>query len=361
MGPGSFSTLSPFRGGTARWADQRSCGKFRLVKIAPTRAICLALVVFVCAISAQAQLFTSSCADDDHISPAKKATFDSEGMQFFNTLLGSDPGSAYDQLDEEAQKNVTRDQMRQISAVMLQPMKLEHLRVDHTYDATLTGSTDQRVVCGLLPDNQWVSVAARSGEQAHVLMSADFINGQYAFQVWLVPADGKWKVEGFWLGPSTLASYDAKKLWELARSERAKNHRFNATVLYATALQLTNRGKYLRLGLSNAISDDASSFTPSPEITGPPPYEWKDGSTVYKILSIGPIAIAGQLHIVINEEVGHWTDDKEVDGWNKNLRAYFKRTFPEYHEVFSSVIIRANEQGTHRGFGTVEEDKSSDK
>ena len=322
-----------------------------------TPRICLSiLVLFSTAGVVQAQLFATACADDDRIAASKKAILASAAMQFFGTLISTDPASAFEQLTADAQQNVTREQITGISKSMLQPMKVEHLRVDHTYDATFTGSTEGRVVCGTLSDNKWVSVAARSGEQAHVLLSADFINGRFAFQAWLLPHDGKWKIEGFWFGASTLADYDAEKVWELARSEASKKHRFNATVLYATALQLTNRGQYLQLGLSNAISQEAASFSPTPEIAGQPPYEWKDGSSVYKILTVGPMAIAGKIHIVINHETGPWANDKEVDDRNKNLRAYFKRTFPEYHDVFSSVIIRAHERGTSRGFGTVEHD-----
>jgi hypothetical protein len=316
-------------------------------------------VLFSSASFAQAQLSATACKGDEQIAANKRAAFDSVAMQFFSTLISSDPASAYDQLAMDGQKNVSREQITGISNSMLQPMKVEHLRVDHTYDATFAGSGEGRVVCGTLSDNKWVSVAARSGEQAHVLLSADFVNGRFAFQAWLVPDGSKWKIEGFWLGASTLADYDAEKLWALARSEASKKHRFNATVLYATALQLTNRGQYLQLGLSNSISQDAASFSPTPEIAGQPPYEWKDGSSVYRILSVGPTAISGKLYIVINHEVGPWTNNKEVDDWNKNLRAYFKRTFPEYRDVFSSVIIRGHERGTTRGFGTVEEDSGT--
>jgi len=321
----------------------------------PTTGIWLMLFVLFCAVIAQAQLFVTACHDDEQIAANKKAAFDSAAMQFFNTLISSDPAGAYDQLAVDAQKNLTREHIVGISKSVLQPMKVEHLRVDHTYDATFVGSKDGRVVCGTLSDNKWVSVVARSGEQAHVLLSADFINGRFAFQAWVVPDGGKWKIEGFWLGASSLADYDAEKLWALARSEAAKTHRFNGTVLHAVALQLSNRGPYLQLGLSNAISQDAASFSPPPEIAGQPPYEWKDGLSVYRILNVGPIAVAGKVYIMIDHEASPWTSNKEVDDWNKNLRAYFKRTFPEYRDVFSSVIIRAHEHGTTRSFGTVEQ------
>jgi hypothetical protein len=121
-------------------------------------------------------------------------------------------------------------------------------------------------------------------------------------------------------------------------------------------LQLTNRGQYLQLGLSNAISQDAASFSPTPEITGQPPYEWRDGSSAYRVLTVGPMAVAGKIYIMINYETAPWANDKEVDDRNKNLRAYFQQTFPEYRDVFFSVIIRAHERGTNRAFGTVEQD-----
>ena len=306
--------------------------------------------------AAQEQSFVSACGDDERIAADKKATFDSTAMHFFDTLISSNPAAAYDQLAADAQKNITREQIINISTSMLQPMKVDHLRVDHTYDATFVGSGEGRVVCGTLSDSKWVSVAARPGEQGHVLLSADFVNGQFAFHAWLVPGDGKWKVQAFWLGASTLGGYDAEKVWAWARSEGEKKHRFNASVLYATALQLANRGNYLQLGLSNAISKDVVSSSPPPQIAGPPPYAWKEGKSVYTILNIGPTAIAGKLYLIIDHQAAPWTSDSEVDGWNKNLRTYFKRTFPEYSDVFSSVIVRAHERGTARGFGTVEEE-----
>jgi hypothetical protein len=314
------------------------------------------LVLFSSTVVIQAQLLASACSDDGQIAADKRAAFDSATVQFFSALISADFVSAYEQLAADARENLTVQQIATLSKSMLRPMKVEHLRVDHTYDATFTGSTVGRVVCGTLSDNKWVSVAARSGEQAHVLLSADFINGHFAFEAWLVTDDGKWKIEGFWFGASSLADYDAEKIWALARGEASKKHRFNAAVLYATALQLTNRGQYLQLGLSNAISQDSASFSPSPEIAGQPPFEWKDGSSVYKVLTVGPIAIAGKLHIVINHETGPWANDKEVDDRNKNLLAYFKRTFPEYRDAFPSIIIQAHERGTTRGFGTVEQD-----
>jgi hypothetical protein len=72
-------------------------------------------------------------------------------------------------------------------------------------------------------------------------------------------------------------------------------------------------------------------------------------------MNVGPIAIAGKMYILIVHQVSPWQSDAQVDGWNKELLSYFKRRFPEYSDVFSGLVARAIEQGTSRGFGTVEE------
>ena len=76
---------------------------------------------------------------------------------------------------------------------------------------------------------------------------------------------------------------------------------------------------------------------------------------MYKVLSVGPIAIAGKIYVVIVHEVSPWQSDNQVDGWNKELLKYFKSRFPEYSDVFAGLVARAVEQGSNRGYGTVEE------
>jgi len=107
----------------------------------------------------------------------------------------------------------------------------------------------------------------------------------------------------------------------------AKGHTFNAALLYASAAQTANRG-------------------PNVQISGQPPFYRKSGNDAFKILNVGPIAVAGKIYVTINDEVSPWKTNAEVDGWNKNLIAYFKHRFPEYSSIRRSrdSRTRATEQ-----------------
>ncbi len=102
-----------------------------------------------------------------------------------------------------------------------------------------------------------------------------------------------------------------------------------------------------------------AKLTVPDEIKGQPPFLWKNGETTYKVMNLAPTAIGGKLYVVINHEVSPWQSNEQVDGWNKELLAYFKHRFPEYTDTFAGLVARATERASNRGFGTVDETSPS--
>jgi hypothetical protein len=176
-----------------------------------------------------------------------------------------------------------------------------------------------------------------------------------AITVWLLPEKGLWKVHSFRVNISALADKDSLQLWELARAQQARQHSFNAAILYSAAAQAADRGPNFQLGIAQSISEGMSKISLPVEISGQPPFLWKDGETTYKVWNVAPLAIGGKIYLMIVHEVSPWQSDGQVDGWNKELLNYFKRRFPEYSDVFAGLVARARERGSNRGYGTVEE------
>lgn len=316
------------------------------------------LFVVLCATSVFAQPpFLFTCAEDTHIETAKREALNSTAMKFVETLMGSDVKGGYDMMSAEGKANVTPDQLAQ-AAQGIKQFEPKNPEIQHTYFVELKGKSPGNVVCAmdLTKPEGWESVAATSAaEQAHVILSAETRNNKLAFSIWLVPEQKTWKVQSFWMNVSTLADKDSKDLWQLGREQVAKNHNFNAALLFAAAGQVANRGPSFQLGITQAIREDLSKLDLPVDIQGQPPFLWKNGQVTYKVMNVGPIAIAGKMYIIIVHQVSPWQSDAQVDGWNKELLSYFKRRFPEYSDVFSGLVARAIEQGTSRGFGTVEE------
>jgi len=299
-----------------------------------------------------------SCAEDAHIVTAKKKTIDVVAMNFIQTVLGPSPSAAFDFMSKAGQAETTRQQLDGAAAKIIRQFEPKNVTLQHTYLIELKGKSPGRVVCAtdLSKPDGWESLAVDSiPDQAHVLLSADTINNKLAFVVWLVPEQEEWKVQSFRLNVSTLADKDSLQLLVLARAQQARQHSFNAALLYAAAAQTADRGPNFQLGITQSISDDMSKFTGPPEITGQSPFLWKDAEITYKVRSVGPIAIGGKIYVIIVHEVSPWQSDAQVDGLNKELLNYFKRRFPEYSDVFAGLVARGIERGGNRGYGTVEE------
>jgi hypothetical protein len=299
----------------------------------------------------------SSCVQDDSIDPAKRHALDTAALDFAGKVISAEPTLALTSFVAQFQNAATRDQLESVEASVVRPMQPKNLALLHSYLVRVTAGAPSRVICAkdiTRPDG-WVAMSAVAvPEQAHVLLSADSRNNQWAMDVWLVPEQKQWKVQGFWLGAATLGDLDSTALWQMGQSERTRGHEFNAALLLAAASQTANRGPFFQLGISQPIAKDLAALPFPAEIRGQPPFEWKSGENSFKVLQVGPISIAGKLYVTLGQEVPPWRNDSEADGQNRRLLAYFNDRFPEYRSVFAGVVARAYERGTHRTYGTVD-------
>jgi len=328
------------------------------------RLLLLLLILGFCSNSRGQNPFAGSCGEDEHIDGSKREAVDSAALKFVQLLLGPNASGAYGLLSDAGREQVPSAQVLEQVGVAIQASKPKNVTVQHTYIINIAGKSPGRIVCGtdLSKPSGWESVlAADIPEQAYVLLSADGINNQLAFTVWLVPEKGAWKVQSFSTNVATLADEDSEQLWERARAQKSKGHDFNAALLYAAAAQTTNRGPNLQLGLADSITKETSQLSLPAEIQGQPPFEWKSPDMTFKVLQVGPIAVGGKVYVMIQAESAPWSSDSQVDAWNKKLIAYFKHRFPEYSDVFAGIVVRTNERGTNRGYGTVEEVNSAHK
>jgi len=303
-----------------------------------------------------------TCNEDANIPAAKRKLIEATASEFLQKLMESRSEEALTMMSKDGQANVTREQMKGMSIMLSQQWKPQNTSIQHTYFVKLMGKSPGRVLCAtnLKKPNGWESLeAADLAEQAYVSMSAETINNHLAFTVWLVPEERSWKIQSVWMNVSTLADKDSMQLWEVAQEQRKKGHNFNAAAYYAAAAQVANRGPSFQMGIVQSISEDVSTLTIPEEVKGPPPFFWKDGERTYKVLQVGPIAVGGKIYLAVNHEVPPWQSNEQVDGWNKEFIRYIKQHFPEYSDAFAGIVIRAMERGTTRGFGTVDELKTS--
>jgi hypothetical protein len=303
-----------------------------------------------------------TCSQDGNISAPQRKAIESTATEFLQKLLGPGPEYARKMMSKAGGENVTGEQLKSLADMISQQMKPQNISLQHTYFIKLMGKSPGRAVCArdLTKPDGWESLqTADVSEQAHVLISGDTINNHLAFTVWLVREQNSWAIQSFSVNVATLADKDAMKLWQFAQEQHKLGHNFNASLYYAAATQVADRGPYFQMGIVQTISEDASTLTLPTEIKGPPPFLWKSTEKTYKVLQVGPMAIGGKIYLLLHHEVSPWQSNEQVDAWNRDFIRYIKQRFPEYSDAFAGIVIRALERGTTRGFGTVDELQSS--
>lgn len=296
------------------------------------------------------------CKSDAEIPASERKAIEDAALSFLAKAWGSDVKDAYAMMTSEARAVLTAETL---SAAMqssgLPPLR-PSFKVDHTYLVESNGSVG-RAICGLLRDNQWVSVAMGSGRrQAHVLVSAQTRNNDWQMSIWLWPEESGWKVHHCHVGLSGVAGLGALPILDLARRERREGHAFNAMVLYSALRNgLLDRGPAFQLGLAQAVDADCRVFEPPPEILGEPPYVWKMDGVTYRVGHISIIGVAQQLGVVFELTQKEWNGEAAADNFNHQFLTAFVSTRPDYVRVFGFVLARSMKPDGSGGFGTVYE------
>ncbi len=110
-------------------------------------------------------------------------------------------------MSEDGKRNGTPEQLKTMATEMFQKMQLRNPSPMHTYLIELEGKSPGRVICGTnfsRPDD-WESLeTANVPEQAYVLIFAKMVNNLMVVSVWLVPEQGRWKVQSFWMNAASI-------------------------------------------------------------------------------------------------------------------------------------------------------------
>lgn len=306
------------------------------------------------------QPVVSSCQANDEISARDRQTIDQAALKFVQDALGPDPSAAYAAFTADAKESVPLEQFVSGLQNGIKPMgPFKGMRVAESYVAKVTGDQEQRVVCGNLSSPQtWVAVSAKPGPaEAHVIVEGDTVNNTMAFVVWLIPEQGNWHVQYLHYATEKMVGKSSDDLRRIAETEKQKQHNFNAFILYATALQLADRGPFFHLGIRPEIEKEIGETKKPENLAGQPPFRWTFGKTAFKVLNVGPIGLGGKIYLIIDHEIEPWAEDKVADRQNHDLIAAFTGAYPQYKDVFAGLVVRAHEHGGSRGFGTVDENQ----
>lgn len=312
------------------------------------------------AVAQDAAPLVSSCATDAEIPAAERDSVNRAALDFVLQALDN-PAAAYSSMTDDAKKEVSADKFANMFQQGVKPVgPFSDWHVAHTYVAKVAGGEQvQRVPCGTLSRPQdWVAVNTRPGPaQAHVVVEGTSVNNSWVFVLWLWPDQEHWRVEYLQFAMEKVVGKSADDFQTFAETERKAQHNFNTFILYVVALQLSDRGPTLQLGIRPDIEKAVNDLNVPRELQGRPPFEWEFSKSRFKVLSVAPIGVGGKIYLELDHEVEPWTDNKVPENINHELLAGFAQAYPEYKSAFSGLVAMAHERGGTRSFGTVDENQ----
>ena len=309
-------------------------------------------------------LSVGTCETDTEIPAKTRALYDAAATHFIEAMMKSDIAGAYATFSTRAKSSMSPEKFAQNMApigAVLSSMKPP--QVAHSYYLTTAaiGDADKIVPCTIAaagstatPDGSVFVAEKPIPEQAHILVTAPLGDDTLTFVFWVVTEDGAQHIEAINISQTTMAGKSANDLLTMARTEKSKDHGFNAAMLYAGAGQLAYRSPTFRLGISTVIQDELKTLKLPPELQGKPPFAWEFQGDHFNVLAVGTLAIDGKLGLGIRQQLSPFPgDDNEADARNRLLIRRLIAAYPDVAAQFRSIAVEIVDETGQRGFRTI--------
>ena len=301
--------------------------------------------------------FVATCLRDNEIDTADRQAVQDTASRFVRDLVGQSPQTAYASMTQARRSAISAREFEALATQVHSDASPAPLTIAGAYlvKATPGAGQDAFVPCGLSNPRGVDFVRLGSApKQAHVILVEPVTNGQQTFAVSLLFESGKWKADGFHTWISEIAGRGGAELWAQAKQQRQRGHLFNATMLYAVASQALDGGPYYHPAAWSEFRKDYQTFTPTPELKGPPPYNWSLGQKTFKISSVSYIGLDDhQVMLIIYQPLVNWLGERDADHRNHELIDAFVAAHPEWIESFDGIVVRSTKPDDNSGYGTV--------
>jgi len=327
-------------------------GALALAVIAGAAAVATGLVKF------NMGVHSDVCQSGDEIEASVRSALGDRAMAFTRAILNRKSAEAYSMMSDQVRAASPEEKFAaEIGAAVQGAGRLQGLRIGQTYYVMSGGAgPDGHTMCGLVADDKRVWVAVKPGlDQGHVVIYAKARNNDWAFTFWLLPKGKDWQIQFFHLNPATMVGLSPDQLLQQARQERDSGHMFNAAMLYAGVRGVSDYGPAFQLGIVQPLQRDLDKLQVPPELSGPPPFDWKMGGKDYSVSKVTIVGVDGKLGLIFLLPQKSWSGEDGAAKFNRAFLAAFIAAHPDYGRSFSFLVARALKPDNSGGFGTVYE------
>lgn len=293
--------------------------------------------------------FVGQCYVDGAIEQGQRAALEAAAQRHLIDLRDEAPNVVRQSMSEKGQAGTSDEQLAQArnlmrtteSSFQVVQTFYQRMTVGHAVDGAMAPCETATIALG------------DTSATGHVLLSSLVSGGALTADVWLTYEPGGWKVRATQIGKSAIGRNDGGHVWQMAHAQRQEGHALTASILYAVAGELLDRGRFLRTNTFADFERDAHTFTTAPEVRGSGPYTWPLGQDTFTVTLVNYTSTSdGHVVLDIHQRLPEWPGDAGADARNRALIDAFNAAHPEWKQIADTLAVRTEMPEPGHLFGT---------
>ena len=182
----------------------------------------------------------------------------------------------------------------------------------------------------------------------------DVNGGQNARTLTLVlqEAGTEWKLAGFYAKSSQACGHDAAWFTQRARDFKTRGQNHNAWLYYREAIAVSAPVDFMSTLSTDKLYDESQATQPADVPANGNTVEISVGGKIYRLTEIFPLAVGGDLDVVVKYQAADVSDTARAFQENMAVIKALVAKTPELREAFAGVVARAVEP-SGRDYGTL--------
>lgn len=319
------------------------------------RRLALALLVPVMALGtgcSKSPRYDPGCYLNDAVKAPTRRDVEAAAERFYGLLRARHYEDAYAEAADQLRTRVAKNDIAQawtgIAEILTIPDKVttEEIAVAVFPEGT-RGPQEVQCVDPSEPEGGRKMMATDQPFQAYLVQSAQVGDNTYNFgSVWFFEK-GKWRLATFGAKPRKMLGKDWRHYLEVARAELAKGNERNAALLYNLTMDLLVPAPWVRPDKLDEIAKEQRTIIVE-NLPAGRRLEWvaTDGTVFNPYLISYDVTTEG-LALRLFYEIPQPIDTTAVAAQAPTLARFVRGEFPEYQEIFSTMVLEAVAPVTH--------------
>jgi hypothetical protein len=191
------------------------------------------------------------------------------------------------------------------------------------------------------------------GKYGVVILDVPTAKQSYTVSFVLQEEGKDWKVGGFYVKETRIATHDGNWFADRARAFKAKGQNRNAWLYYIEARELLVPVPFMYTQTTDKLADESETVKPADLPVDGKTIELNAGAKTQRLTTVFPLAVGQDLDLVVKYQSADVSNTSQTFQDNTAVMKALVAKYPEFRDAFDGVVARAVEPTTGRDYGSL--------